>query len=177
MTDTSISTTSGSFHVTRIHSRDYLEGLHFAGSRQRLFKRQLTDEQKRIAFDAACEHERLRDEAKERGKNRAKWVEEVLGSFDATSVLARGEQSQLQKDLAAADAKVHDARRREELIASALGYRWDEATVHHYADDIDMVILTVRMDTLEEIGKRRMSEGEEKAAEKRRQVGLAFGGN
>lgn len=153
----------------RTFHRSELAAMHFLESRRRLFRRVLTAEERRTANDAALEYERQRDAAKERAKAEAKWVAEVLYSTDALSRLACEEEIDLRKELAGADAKVHEARRREELRAAALGYRWDEVEVHEYADDADLAHVLVRMDTLEEVQRRRMSEWEAKKAEDRKQ--------
>lgn len=157
-------------------TEEQLERLHFVGARRLLFQRWLSPSEKRDAYSAAMNHEEQRDSAKERGKSEADWVEEVLVALDGAHTLARESEAKLRKDLANAEAKVHDARRQEELLASALGYRWEEVTVNSYADDVALLIIAVRMDTMVEVSRRRMSEGEEKASEKRRQTEM-FGGN
>lgn len=172
MTEKTTSSAMGTASASRTFHRSELESLHFVGSRQRLFKRHIDDAERRSAYDHACRLEESRDEAKARGKEEAEWVASVLLIVDGATALAVGEESKLRKDIANAEAKVHDARRREELLASALGYRWDEVPVEDYADDVDLVIISVRMDTLQEVRRRRMSESEEKASKSRRQVGL-----
>lgn len=153
----------------RVYHRSELEVLYCVEHKRRLFRRVLSAEERRTADEAARELESRRDAAKERGRTEAKWVEEVLLSTDAVTRLACEEEIGLRKELAGADAKVHEARRREELRAAALGYRWDEVEVQVFADDADFAIVTVRMDTLEEVSRRRMSEYEAKLAEERKQ--------
>lgn len=161
-----------SMNSPRVYDHDELGRLHRVGSSRRLFPRKLSDTERREAFERALVFEEQRDAAKARGTAQAKWVASVLPITSGTLALAVGEESKLRKDLAAAEAKVAEARRREEVLADATGQRWEEVEVDEYADDIDETIINVRMDTLTEISRRRMGEGELKAAEKRRQGDL-----
>lgn len=165
---------SKSTHRTtpRVFDHDQLHRLHRVGSERKLFPRTLSDTERREAFERSLTLGEVRDAAKKRGSAQAKWVALVLPVTSGTLALAAGEEAKRRKDLASAEAKVADAQWREEVIASATGLRWEEVEVDEYADDIDETILTVRMDTLTEISRRRMGEGELKASEKRRQGDL-----
>lgn len=156
-------------HVYTDHE---LAQLHRVRTKERLFKRVLTPEQRREAYDIALSLQEQCNDAKQRGKDEAEWVEEVLPVIDGETSLAQGEEVKLRKDIANAEAKVHDAHRREHVLMSALGYRWDKVDVGEFADDIDLKIISVRMDTREGINRRSMTQAEQDAAEARRQINL-----
>lgn len=156
-------------HVYTDHE---LDQLHRVRTKERLFKRLLTPEQRREAYDIALSLQEQCAEAKQRGKDEAEWVEEVLPVIDGETSLAQGEEVKLRKDIANAEAKVHDAHRREHVLASATGYRWVKVDVADYADDIDFKIISVRMDTREGINRRSMTQAEQDASEARRQINL-----
>lgn len=154
----------------RVYHPSELDALHRIETKRKLYRRTLSAEERRTADDAARDLEMRRDSAKERGKNEAKWVAEVLMSSDAVSRLACEEEIELRKEIAGSEAKAYEARRREELRAAALGYRWDEVEVGTFADDADFAMVSIRLDTLEEVSRRRFSEFEAKQAEDRRQT-------
>lgn len=156
----------------RVHEKDALASYKFLGSKRELFKRRLSNEERRTAGDAATTLEQQRDEAKARGAAEAKWVESALYSTDPVTRLAREEEAAWRKKVSAADATRLEALRMIELRAAANGFRWDEVETNEYADDYEYEVFVVRMDTLEEVSRRRMSEYEAKGAEERRQQRL-----
>ena len=164
---------SGKAQATaRIYDRAELDVMSFSSSQRRIFPRSLTAAEREDAYANALRHEEERDEAKERGKNEAEFVYDAIPVVDGMTALACGEQLKMRKDLAAAEAKVADTKRREEILASATGYRWHEVTTKTYADDEHLEMLTVRMDTFEEVSRRRMDSDEAEAATHRKQTVL-----
>lgn len=165
--------TSGKANATaRIYDRSELDAMHFCGVRRRIFPQRLTASEREDAYANALRHEEERNDAKERGKNEAEFVHDAIPVIDGMTALARGEQLKMRKDLAAAEAKVSDTKRREEILASATGYRWHEVATKTYADDEHLEMLTVRMDTFEEVARRRMNSEEADAATHRKQTVL-----
>lgn len=160
------------FTKRRIHEKEALSSYKFLGSKRELFKRKLTNEERRTAADAATNLEMERDAAKARGTTEAKWVESALYSTDPVTRLAREEEAAWRKKVSAADATRAEALRMIELRAAANGFRWDEVETQEFADDYELEVFVVRMDTLEEVTRRRMSELEAKGAEERRQQRL-----
>ena len=156
----------------RVHHKASLVSYKLLETKRELFRRRLSGEERRIAADAATNFEQERDAAKARGAAEAKWVESALYSTDPMTRLAREDEIDARKKLASADATRAEALRTIELRAAANGFRWDEVETHEYADDYEYEIFVVRMDSLEEVTRRRMSEYEAKAAEERRQQKL-----
>lgn len=156
----------------RIHETEALRSYTRVETRRELFKRALSGEERRVAGDAATAYEMQRDEAKARGASEAKWVESALYSTDPVTRLAREEEAAWRKQVCGAEAKRLEALRMIELRAAANGFRWDEVETQSFADDYEFEVFTVRMDTLQEVSRRRMTEHEAKGAEERRQQRL-----
>lgn len=163
---------TGEVVYRRKFHKEALTSYKLLGTKRELFKRKLDAEARRIAADAATTLEQDRDSAKARGGSEAKWVESALYSTDAVTRLAREEEVEWRKKIAGADATKAEALRRIELRAVANGFRWDEVETSEYADDIELEIFVVRMDHMEEVSRRRMSEYEAKEADSRRQQSL-----
>ncbi len=172
MNHESIDQETGEVIARRRHHVDALKEYKFLGTKREIFRRRLTGEQRQTAAAAATSFELQRDDAKARAAADAKWVERTLFSGDPESRLAREEEAENRKELHGAEAKRFDALRKQELRAAAHGYRWDEVETKEYADDFELEVFVVRMDTMEEVTRRRMNELEAKGAEERRQQRL-----
>lgn len=153
-----------------VYERDTLERLHYIRTDRRIFRRQLDSDERSKAQEAY--HSLMLEAAsqKERGKEEVKWLAEAIPAIDAQSIVAKVNEIDTRKNLCAAEAKLAEARAEVEIMAAALGFRWEEVDVRSYADDIAREVITVRADTLVQINKRRMSKAEEEAAEQRLQV-------
>jgi hypothetical protein len=156
----------------RVHHKDSLATYKLLESKRELFRRNLSNDERRVAADLATTHEMERDDARSRGVAESKWVAAALFSTDAVTRLAREEEMEWRKKIAGADAAKSEALRMIELRAAANGFRWEESETHEYADDFEHEIFTIRMDTMTETFRRRMNEFESKAAEERRQQKL-----
>lgn len=172
MTQEAFDPDTGEVYRRRIHEKESLATYKFLETRRELFKRKLSAEERRTAADAATTFEMHRDDAKARGATEAKWVESALYSTDPVTRLAREEEAAWRKKVAGADAARLEALRMIELRAAANGFRWDEVETRVFADDYVLEVFVVRMDTLEEVSRRGMSEYEAKGAEERRQQRL-----
>lgn len=157
-----------------ILSRATLESLHYVSTKSRIFRQPLSDIEREEAFTKYKEHTREAISAKESGKEELKFIEEEIPGIDGPSILSRESELEARKALSAARVKMADALALVELVANSLGFRWIEVDTQTYADDIAREMITVRVDTMQQVNKRRMSGPEEEAAEARQQGELPF---
>lgn len=155
-----------------VYSQEALESLHYVQTKRRCFRRNIDSQERE---EALLNYKRLIEEAgciKEQDKEDAKWLLEELPGIDAPSIMAKRIEMKTRTDHAKASAKMCEARADVELMAASLGFRWAEVDTRTYADDIAREMITVRVDTMEQINKRRMSIAEAEAAEARLQGDL-----
>lgn len=157
-----------------ILSRHTLEALHYVSTKRRIFRQPLSETEREEAYEKYQGHIQEAIDAKAAGKEELKFIEEEIPSFDGPSTLSREAELEARKNLSAATVKMAEARARVELVANSLGFRWIEVDTQTYADDIAREMITVRVDTLQQVNKRRMSGPEEEAAEARQQGELPF---
>lgn len=157
-----------------ILSRHTLEALHYVTTKARIFRQPLSDIEREEAYEKYKYHISEAISAKAAGKEELKFIEEEIPSFDGPSTLSREAELEARKNLSAATVKMAEARAQVELVANSLGFRWIEVDTQTYADDIAREMITVRVDTMQQVNKRRMSGPEEEAAEARQQGELPF---
>lgn len=156
-------------NTTVVYSQEALESLHYVRTERRIFRRPLDAQERAKALEDYHAWSLEAAGHKERGKEEVKWLSEHIPAIDAQSIQSRNTEVKMRTGLAAAEAKLAEARAEIELQASSVGFRWIEVDVRSYADDIAREMITVRVDTMEQINKRRMSIAEAEAAEARLQ--------